>query len=136
MGIFRSKMGQLGISVCWYYRPEQVSGRTWIGERSIHTCSCRHSTRSFANSGKAKSSRLVRNLSVLRLIDPPQQCSITIVGHFADHAIEDIIEKIAVQFTARHLRGRPRPPYWYIGWPLYVCDSRYHDKEPQRSFVK
>lgn len=56
------------------------------------------------------------------------------IGHFADHPLEDIIEKIAVQFTARHIRGRPRPPSWYLGWPLYVCDSRYNDRE--RIFVK
>jgi len=31
-------------------------------------------------------------------------------SHFADHPVEDIIEKIACQFTARHIRGRPRPP--------------------------
>ncbi|KAF8588485.1 hypothetical protein K439DRAFT_1384573 [Ramaria rubella] len=55
-------------------------------------------------------------------------------GHFADHVAEDIIEKIACQFTAKHVRGRPRPPYWYPGWPLYVCDSRYNDRE--RVFVK
>lgn len=56
------------------------------------------------------------------------------LGHFADHPLEDIIEKIACQFTARHLRGRPRPPFWYPGWPLYVCDSRYNDRE--RVFVR
>ena len=39
-----------------------------------------------------------------------------------------------MQFTARHIRGRPRPPFWYLGWPLYVCDSRYNDRE--RIFVK
>ena len=55
-------------------------------------------------------------------------------GHFADHVAEDIIEQIACQFTAKHVRGRPRPPYWYPSWPLYVCDSRYNDRE--RVFVK
>jgi len=55
-------------------------------------------------------------------------------GHFADHAIEDVIEKIACQFTTKHIRGRPRPPNWYPGWPLYVCDSRYNDRE--KVFVK
>ena len=39
-----------------------------------------------------------------------------------------------MQFTARHVRGRPRPPCWHPGWPLYVCDSRYNDRE--RVFVK
>ena len=56
------------------------------------------------------------------------------IGHFADHPLDDIIEKIACQFTARHVRGRPRPPAWYPGFPLYVCDSRYNDRE--RIFVK
>lgn len=55
-------------------------------------------------------------------------------GHFADHPLEDIIEKMACQFTARHIRGRPRPPFWYPGWPIYVCDSRYNDRE--RLFVR
>ena len=55
-------------------------------------------------------------------------------GHFADHSLEDIIERIACQFTARHIRGRPRPPSWYPGFPLYVCDSRYNDRD--RVFVK
>jgi len=36
---------------------------------------------------------------------------------------------IACQFTARHIRGRPRPPVWYPGFPLYVCDSRYNDRD-------
>jgi chromatin structure-remodeling complex subunit RSC1/2 len=64
----------------------------------------------------------------------PPLYSIVFAGHFADHPLEDIIEKIACQFTARHIRGRPRPPYWYPGWPLYVCDSRYNDRE--RVFVR
>src|SRR5882757_4844700 len=55
-------------------------------------------------------------------------------GLFVDHALEDVIEKIACQFTARHIRGRPRAPFWYPGWPLYVCHSRYNDRE--RLFVK
>ncbi|KAG5651101.1 hypothetical protein H0H81_009857 [Sphagnurus paluster] len=55
-------------------------------------------------------------------------------SHFADHPAEDIIEKIACQFTARHIRGRPRPPFWYLGFPLYICDSRYNDRD--RVFVK
>ncbi|KAF9527101.1 hypothetical protein CPB83DRAFT_856749 [Crepidotus variabilis] len=50
-------------------------------------------------------------------------------SHFADHPVEDILEKIACQFTARHIRGRPRPPYWWVGFPLYVCHSRYNDRD-------
>ena len=57
-----------------------------------------------------------------------------LIAHFADHPIEDLIEKIACQFTAQHTKGRPRPPFWYPGFPLYVCDSQYNDCE--RVFVK
>ncbi|OCH94163.1 hypothetical protein OBBRIDRAFT_748123 [Obba rivulosa] len=89
------KKGLPGVTVCWYYRPEQT----------FHPAN-----RSFWEREVFKTS------------------------HFADHPLEDIIEKIACQFTARHIRGRPRPPYWYPGWPLYVCDSRYNDRE--RIFVK
>ncbi|KAI0638927.1 hypothetical protein C8Q77DRAFT_1078438 [Trametes polyzona] len=89
------RKGQPGVSVSWYYRPEQT----------FHP-----SSRQFWEKEVFKTS------------------------HFADHPIEDIIEKIACQFTARHLRGRPRPPFWYPGWPLYVCDSRYNDRD--RVFVK
>ncbi|KAI0367477.1 hypothetical protein BV20DRAFT_970438 [Pilatotrama ljubarskyi] len=89
------RKGQLGVSVSWYYRPEQT----------FHPAS-----RQFWEKEVFKTS------------------------HFADHPIEDIIEKVACQFTARHLRGRPRPPFWYPGWPLYVCDSRYNDRD--RIFVK
>ncbi|KZS91702.1 hypothetical protein SISNIDRAFT_413701 [Sistotremastrum niveocremeum HHB9708] len=90
-----SRKGHLGVTVCWYYRPEQT----------YHP-----PVRQFWENEVFKT------------------------GHFAEHVIEDVIEKISCQFTARHIRGRPRPPYWYPGWPLYVCDSRYNDRE--RVFVK
>ncbi|GLB36753.1 putative bromo adjacent homology domain containing protein [Lyophyllum shimeji] len=90
-----SKKGQPGLTVSWYYRPEQT----------FHP-----------------SSRMFWEGEVFK------------TSHFADHPVEDIIEKIACQFTARHVRGRPRPPFWYLGFPLYVCDSRYNDRE--RTFVK
>jgi chromatin structure-remodeling complex subunit RSC1/2 len=91
----RARKGQQGVTVCWYYRPEQT----------IHPAH-----RQFWQHEVFKTS------------------------HFADHPLDDIIEKIACQFTARHIRGRPRPPFWYPGFPLYVCDSRYNDRE--RIFVK
>ncbi|KAF4623280.1 hypothetical protein D9613_001420 [Agrocybe pediades] len=89
------KKGQYGITVSWYYRPEQT----------FHPA-----TRQFWENEVFKTS------------------------HFADHPVEDIIEKVACQFTARHLRGRPRPPYWYPGFPLYVCDARYNDRD--QAFVR
>ncbi|KAL4064792.1 hypothetical protein V8B97DRAFT_1987062 [Scleroderma yunnanense] len=90
-----AKKGQPGVTVCWYYRPEQTfhPAHTLFMEKEVFKTS-----------------------------------------HFADHPVEDVIEKIACQFTARHIRGRPRPPYWYPGFPLYVCHSRYNDRE--RVFVK
>ncbi|THV07276.1 hypothetical protein K435DRAFT_742310 [Dendrothele bispora CBS 962.96] len=90
-----SKRGQVGLTVSWYYRPEQT----------FHPPS-----RPFWDNEIFKTS------------------------HFADHPIPDLIEKIACQFTARHIRGRPKAPYWYPGWPLYVCDSRYNDRD--RVFVR
>ncbi|WVR08684.1 hypothetical protein IAU60_005742 [Kwoniella sp. DSM 27419] len=50
-------------------------------------------------------------------------------GHFCDHPVEDIIEKIAVQFYVKYIRGRPRPGEYYPGWPIYVCHSRFNDRE-------
>ncbi|KAG6849765.1 hypothetical protein H0H93_005447 [Arthromyces matolae] len=90
-----AKKGQPGLTVSWYYRPEQT----------FHP-----------------SNRIFWEGEVFK------------TSHFADHPLEDIIEKIACQFTARHVRGRPRPPFWYLGFPLYVCDSRYNDRD--RAFVR
>ncbi|KAI4525750.1 hypothetical protein K525DRAFT_190786 [Schizophyllum commune Loenen D] len=87
--------GQQGVTVSWYYRPEQT----------FHS-----SLRKFWENEVFKTS------------------------HFADHPLPDVIEKVALQFTARHVRGRPRPPHWYPGFPLYVCDSRYNDRD--RVFVR
>ncbi|KAH8822762.1 hypothetical protein DL96DRAFT_1619137 [Flagelloscypha sp. PMI_526] len=86
----RSKKGQQGITVSWYYRPSQT----------FHPAS-----------------------------RPFYQNEVFKTSHFAEHPLEDLLEKIAVQFTARHVRGRPRAPYWWPGFPLYVCDSRYNDRE-------
>ncbi|KIK92078.1 hypothetical protein PAXRUDRAFT_830304 [Paxillus rubicundulus Ve08.2h10] len=90
-----AKKGRPGLSICWYYRPEQTfhPAQTQFMDKEVFKTSL-----------------------------------------FADHPVEDVIEKIACQFTARHIRGRPRPPFWYPGWPLYVCHSRYNDRE--RLFVK
>ncbi|KAK8850623.1 hypothetical protein IAR55_004542 [Kwoniella newhampshirensis] len=40
-------------------------------------------------------------------------------GHFCDHPVEDILEKISVQFYVKYIRGRPRPGEYYPGWPLF-----------------
>ena len=92
---------------------------------------CRLSIQHKGNSGKGKYSKPVRTFRLPQWLASNPHAPL---GHFADHPLEDIIEKIACQFTARHIRGRPRPPFWYPGWPLYVCDSRYNDRE--RVFVR
>ncbi|KAL0573841.1 hypothetical protein V5O48_008105 [Marasmius crinis-equi] len=89
------KKGQVGVTVSWYYRPEQT----------YHP-----------------PNRLFWEREVFK------------TSHFAEHPLPDIIEKIACQFTARHIRGRPRAPFWWPGFPLYVCDSRYNDRD--RIFVR
>ncbi|SNX86621.1 related to RSC2 - member of RSC complex [Melanopsichium pennsylvanicum] len=55
-------------------------------------------------------------------------------GYFADHHIEDILEKIMVMFYTKYIRGRPKPEYWDPRSPLYVTESRYN--EQQRVFHK
>ncbi|WWC72663.1 uncharacterized protein I206_106627 [Kwoniella pini CBS 10737] len=50
-------------------------------------------------------------------------------GHFCDHPVEDILEKISVQFYVKYIRGRPRAGEFYPGWPSYVCHSRFNDRE-------
>lgn len=127
------KRGQSGITVSWYYRPEQVGGQhlEHVHSRSALIPQTFHpANRVFWEGEVFKTSTHNRPRSVLDFVP----IFINITGHFADHPVEDIIEKIACQFTARHIRGRPRPPFWYPGFPLYVCDSRYNDRE--RVFVR
>lgn len=58
-----------------------------------------------------------------------RSCRTNLPALYADHGLEDIIEKIGVQFYAKYIRGRPLPPAWHPGWPLYVCDQRYIPSE-------
>ncbi|KAL7420864.1 hypothetical protein Q5752_004818 [Cryptotrichosporon argae] len=55
---------------------------------------------------------------------------------FCDHPVEDILELISCQFIAQYVRGRPKPPAYFRGWPTYVCASRYDDKDHIFSPVK
>lgn len=127
----RSKKGQQGLTVSWYYRPEQVCKGPLKGGLVHSKGAHRRSIRRTGTFGRGKFSRRVRHFVSH---DGRGGRMLFLSGHFADHPLEDIIEKIACQFTARHIRGRPRPPYWYLGFPLYVCDSRYNDRD--RVFVR
>jgi chromatin structure-remodeling complex subunit RSC1/2 len=42
-------------------------------------------------------------------------------GYFGDHVLADVLEKVGAQFYSKAIRGRPKPPHWYPGWPL--CQS-------------
>lgn len=50
-------------------------------------------------------------------------------GNFVDHPVEDLIERVGCQYYTKATRGRPKAPEWYPGWPLYVCNSRYNEKD-------
>ncbi|GAA5949966.1 hypothetical protein JCM10213_004270 [Rhodosporidiobolus nylandii] len=48
-------------------------------------------------------------------------------GVFLDHAVEDFVSRCCVMFLTKYTRGRPLPPIWAPGLPLYVCEHRYKD---------
>ncbi|PWY99348.1 LOW QUALITY PROTEIN: hypothetical protein BCV70DRAFT_212174 [Testicularia cyperi] len=50
-------------------------------------------------------------------------------GYFADHHIEDILEKVMF------IRGRPKPEYWDPKSPLYVTESRYNEQQRIKSWA-
>ncbi|ODO05892.1 hypothetical protein I350_04953 [Cryptococcus amylolentus CBS 6273] len=52
-------------------------------------------------------------------------------GQFCDHPVEDILERISVQFYVKYIRGRPREGEYYPGWPTckYVCNSRFNHRD-------
>nr|ODN83896.1 hypothetical protein L203_05296 [Cryptococcus depauperatus CBS 7841] len=50
-------------------------------------------------------------------------------GQFCDHQVEDVLEKISVQFFVKYVRGRPREGEFYPGWPIYVCNSRFNHRD-------
>lgn len=39
-------------------------------------------------------------------------------GHICDHPVDDIVEKVTVQFFVKYVRGRSRIGEYYPGWPL------------------
>ena len=92
------------ITICWYYRAEQTvhpSERMFYANEIFRSGmpqpSIRHSTQPIPT------------------------------AHFVDHAKEDILERVTVQFTKKYIEGRPRPPCWYPSWPLYICECKYND---------
>ncbi|CUA73023.1 Chromatin structure-remodeling complex subunit rsc1 [Rhizoctonia solani] len=54
----------------------------------------------------------------------------------SSNSIQEIIEPVACQFFPKHIRGRPSPPMWYPGRPLYVCESRYDSGSKTFSRIK
>ncbi|CAK5269181.1 unnamed protein product [Mycena citricolor] len=41
------------------------------------------------------------------------------------HLLADVIERVTCQHVSTAGRGRLRAPFWYPGWPVYVCGYRY-----------
>ncbi|KAG8711770.1 hypothetical protein FRC11_001885 [Ceratobasidium sp. 423] len=54
----------------------------------------------------------------------------------SNNSIQEIIEPVACQFFPKHIRGRPSPPMWHPGRPLYVCESRYDSSSKTFSRIK
>lgn len=54
----------------------------------------------------------------------------------SSNPLYEIVEPIACQFFPKHIRGRPSPPMWYPGRPLYVCESRYDSGSKGFSRIK
>lgn len=45
-------------------------------------------------------------------------------GHLCDHPVDDLIEKVSVQFLSKYVRGRSRAGEYFPGWPLCeLCDA-------------
>ncbi|KAG8709485.1 hypothetical protein FRC09_000641 [Ceratobasidium sp. 395] len=57
-------------------------------------------------------------------------------GYTTSNPLQEIIEPVACQFFPKHIRGRPSPPAWYPGRPLYVCESRYDASSKSFSKIK
>ncbi|EIW70202.1 hypothetical protein TREMEDRAFT_68547 [Tremella mesenterica DSM 1558] len=57
-------------------------------------------------------------------------------GHFCDHPVEDIIERVSVSFYVKYIRGRPQAPEYYPGWPIYICVARYNDQKQMSVRIK
>lgn len=39
------------------------------------------------------------------------------------------MERVGCQFFPKYTRGRPRAPEWFPGWPLWISNSRYNEKD-------
>lgn len=57
-------------------------------------------------------------------------------GYFADHQIEDILEKIFVMFYTKFIRGRPKAEFWDPRSPLYVIEHRYNEQQKVFNKIK
>lgn len=57
-------------------------------------------------------------------------------GLFADHSVEDVIEKVHVLFYTKWTKGRPGPKDWDPRSPLYFTESRYNEKTYEFNKIK
>lgn len=90
----------------------------------------RHSTVVVVHFLNTRSCILVRDTPRHLRLTPSNTYNCT--GLFMDHALDDIIEPIGCQHLPKHILGRPKPPSWYTGFPLYIIDAQYFPA--QRAF--
>ena len=94
--VFKTFIANLGprghrLTVCWYFRPEQV----------------RH-----------RQSRRITDVQTVHTPDKTfYEREVFKTSHFVDIPVEDVLERISVQFFVKYVRGRPQAPEFYPGWP-------------------
>ncbi|CAO1632928.1 unnamed protein product [Jaminaea pallidilutea] len=57
-------------------------------------------------------------------------------GLFADHSIDDVLERVHVLFYTKWTRGRPPRSVWDRKSPLYYCECRYNEKTYEWKRIK
>lgn len=57
-------------------------------------------------------------------------------GLFADHTVDDVIEKVHVLFYTKWTKGRPASAEWDSRSPLYYCEARYSEKTHEFNKIK
>ncbi|CAO1638296.1 unnamed protein product [Parajaminaea phylloscopi] len=57
-------------------------------------------------------------------------------GLFADHAVDDVLEKAHVLFYTKWNKGRPPRNVWDPKAPLYYCEARYNERNHEFNKIK
>lgn len=57
-------------------------------------------------------------------------------GLFADHAVDDVLEKVHVLFYTKWTKARPPRSIWDPKAPLYYCEARYNERTYEFNKIK